>query len=104
MTSSNPTSELEAALRVIAERVWYDATRNTVPFERSMQDAVSEMKRCARTLCEEAIGQPEAATRGATQNPANPMYWTKRTATRNDLRAEQRQRLGELTKGKDGDA
>ena len=48
----------------------------------------------------EAVGEDDLDTRGNTQNPANPIYWTKRASIRNELRAEIRKAIdAELTNG-----
>lgn len=32
------------------------------------------------------VGEEDTEVRGTTQSPSNPMYWTKRTKHRNELR------------------
>jgi len=43
----------------------------------------------------ELIGEDDIEVRGTTQNPDNPKHWTRKTANRNQLRQELRDKVKE---------
>lgn len=47
-------------------------------------------------ILKEVVGEDDKDVRGTTQNPDNPAYHTKRAKFKNELRAEQRNKLAEI--------
>lgn len=61
-------------------------------YQRDKAQLLQLIERVTNTV----IGIDDTDTRGHTQNPLNEKYHTKATKARNQLRAEQYQRLKEL--------
>lgn len=70
------------------------ATRTNTPFHDG--EPIKEAKQALFQLLLEVIGEDDTRVRGTTQNPENPLYWTKRTKHRNELRQEYHTKLHQL--------
>lgn len=56
----------------------------------------SQLLLLIKRIEDEVIGGDDTEVRGTTQSPLNPIYWTRKTKNRNQLRATQRQALNKL--------
>lgn len=64
------------------------------PYRKYDKLKLNEAQSQIEAIILEIIGpRPEIAVRGSTQNPDNPVYWTKKSRHKIELWNEQRQRL-----------
>lgn len=57
--------------------------------------AIGQAKEAILSDLLELIGEDDIEVRGTTQNPDNPKHWTRKTANRNQLRQELRDKVKE---------
>lgn len=81
------------SIRTILEDTWNMAIARQSGSDLN-QGSISEAEaQLIDLVLAKVVGEDDTETRGTTQSPLNPNYWTKRTMYRNELRAEQRDRL-----------
>lgn len=72
---------------------WWLDNGNTHKLEHDKHLAQAEQQ-IKEWVSREIIGADDKEVRGTTHNPDNPKHWTRKTAHRNELRADQRKQLG----------
>jgi len=78
MTHKEFRERLEEILKYFT---WRDGS-GRIDFESATEPIITLFEDVVRTI----VGEEDTEVRGTTQSPSNPMYWTKRTKHRNELR------------------
>ena len=88
---------------MIDDILWRIYKAGTVSAEREIdtdKEVYDTKAQLFELITKEVIGEDDTEVRGSSQNSNNPEYWTRKTANRNNLKAEQRTKLNELFEGK----
>ena len=70
-------------------------TLNQFAPDQLVEEMRAQAKQAILSDLLELIGEDDIEVRGTTQNPDNPKHWTRKTANRNQLRQELRDKVKE---------